>query len=124
MTRSVDFYFDFGSPAAYLACDAAAAAVRRHRRRAGLEADAAGRRVPGHRQPLAGRDAGQGPVHDTDLQRFARRYGVPFVHNPHFPINTLLLMRGATGLQMREPERFARLRRRGVPRDVGRRRAT
>ncbi len=32
----------------------------------------------------------------TDLERFAKRYGVPFKHNPHFPINTLLLMRGAT----------------------------
>ena len=35
------------------------------------------------------------------------RYGVPFVHNPHFPINTLMLMRGAVGLQMRDPERFS-----------------
>jgi 2-hydroxychromene-2-carboxylate isomerase len=41
-----------------------------------------------------------------DLQRFAKRYGVPFVHNPHFPVNTLLLMRGATALQMKEPARF------------------
>ena len=29
------------------------------------------------------------------------------VHNPHFPINTLLLMRGATGVQMEQPARFA-----------------
>ena len=41
-----------------------------------------------------------------DLQRFAARYGVPFASNPHFPINTLTLMRGAIGLQMREPARF------------------
>jgi 2-hydroxychromene-2-carboxylate isomerase len=46
------------------------------------------------------------PYMNADLKRFAKRYGVPFRHNPHFPINTLLLMRGATGLQMREPERF------------------
>ena len=49
----------------------------------------------------------KGPYMNADLRRFAGRYGVPFVHNPHFPINTLLLMRGATGLQMKEPERFA-----------------
>jgi 2-hydroxychromene-2-carboxylate isomerase len=42
----------------------------------------------------------------ADLDRFARRYGVPLRFNPHFPINTLTLMRGAVGLQMREPERF------------------
>ncbi len=41
-----------------------------------------------------------------DLARFARRYGVPFRFNPDFPINTLLLMRGAAGLQMHEPGRF------------------
>jgi 2-hydroxychromene-2-carboxylate isomerase len=46
------------------------------------------------------------PYMNADLKRFAARYGVPFRHNPNFPINTLLLMRGATGLQMREPERF------------------
>ena len=27
----------------------------------------------------------------TDLPRFAQRYGVPYVRNPHFPINTLNL---------------------------------
>jgi 2-hydroxychromene-2-carboxylate isomerase len=42
----------------------------------------------------------------TDLARFAERYGVPLRFNPHFPINTLALMRGAIGLQMREPQRF------------------
>src|SRR6478672_5570636 len=31
----------------------------------------------------------------SDLPRFAKRYGVPYVVNPHFPINTLNLMRGA-----------------------------
>ena len=32
---------------------------------------------------------------------------MPFEHNPHFPINTLTLMRGATAVQMQQPERFA-----------------
>ena len=43
----------------------------------------------------------------ADMARFARRYGVPLATNPFFPINTLLLMRGATGASMRAPERFA-----------------
>ena len=42
----------------------------------------------------------------TDLERFARHAGIAFAHNPFFPINTLTLMRGATGLQMREPARM------------------
>jgi 2-hydroxychromene-2-carboxylate isomerase len=42
----------------------------------------------------------------ADLERFARRYGVEFRHNPFFPINTLALMRGAVAMQLQEPERF------------------
>lgn len=41
-----------------------------------------------------------------DLNRFAKRYGVAFQFNPHFPVNTLLLMRAVTGMQLRHPERF------------------
>jgi 2-hydroxychromene-2-carboxylate isomerase len=48
----------------------------------------------------------KGSYMQGDLERFARRYGVPFRHNPHFPINTLMLMRGAIGLQMRDPQRM------------------
>jgi 2-hydroxychromene-2-carboxylate isomerase len=33
---------------------------------------------------------------------------VPFAFNPHFPINTLTLMRGACGMQLRHPEALAR----------------
>ena len=42
-----------------------------------------------------------------DLDRYAKRYGVPLTINPHFPINTLVLMRAVTGVQLRQPERFA-----------------
>jgi 2-hydroxychromene-2-carboxylate isomerase len=52
--------------------------------------------------PAKGRWMGQ------DIARWARRWGVPFTFNPHFPINTLTLMRGAAGLQLRRPQEFAR----------------
>jgi 2-hydroxychromene-2-carboxylate isomerase len=42
-----------------------------------------------------------------DLARAARKDGVPLSYGPGFPINTLALMRGAIGLQMRDPGRFA-----------------
>ena len=35
---------------------------------------------------------------NADLARWAKRFGTPFNRNPYFPINTLHLMRGATGL--------------------------
>src|SRR6202012_4749005 len=40
-----------------------------------------------------------------DLGRHAKRYGVPLEMNPHFPIHTLTMMRGAVGVQSRRPER-------------------
>jgi 2-hydroxychromene-2-carboxylate isomerase len=52
--------------------------------------------------PAKGRWMGQ------DLPRWARRYGVPFAFNPHFPINTLTLMRGAAGMLLRQPADFER----------------
>ena len=105
-SRSVDFYFDFGSPAAYLAAtqlphlcaDLGAELVWKPMLLGGVF------QATGNQSPAA--IPAKGPYVFIDLDRFARRYRVPFVHNPHFPINTLLLMRGATGMQMQEPERF------------------
>jgi 2-hydroxychromene-2-carboxylate isomerase len=50
----------------------------------------------------------QGRWMNEDLQRWAARYGVTLRFNPHFPINTLTLMRGAAGMQLRRPEEFLR----------------
>ncbi len=104
--KSVDFYFDFGSPTAYLAAtqlphicaDTGAALVWKPILLGGVF------QATGNRSPAE--VPAKGSYMDEDLKRFARRYQVPYRHNPHFPINTLLLMRGATGLQLREPARF------------------
>jgi 2-hydroxychromene-2-carboxylate isomerase len=105
-TRAVEFYFDFGSPASYLAAtqlphlcaDIGAELVWKPMLLGGVF------QATGNQSPAA--IAAKGPYVFEDLARFARRYGVPLQRNPHFPINTLLLMRGAIGMQMREPERF------------------
>jgi 2-hydroxychromene-2-carboxylate isomerase len=107
MTKTVEFYFDFGSPAAYLAytqlphvcADTGATLVYKPMLLGGVF------QATGNRSPAE--IPAKRPYMNIDLQRFARRYGVPFMHNPHFPINTLLLMRGATGMQMHLPLRFA-----------------
>jgi 2-hydroxychromene-2-carboxylate isomerase len=104
--RTVDFYFDFGSPAAYLAwtqmpqlaAETGAEVVYRPFLLGGVfqaTANKSPMEVPAKGRYMVG-----------DLERFARRYGVPFQHNPYFPINTLALMRGALGLQMRDPARL------------------
>ncbi|QNK75261.1 2-hydroxychromene-2-carboxylate isomerase [Variovorax sp. PAMC28562] len=105
--KTIEFYFDFGSPAAYLAAtqlphiaaDTGATLAWKPMLLGGVF-QATGNHSPADIKP-------KGPYMNADLKRFAKRYGVPFAHNPHFPINTLLLMRGATGVQMQQPERFA-----------------
>ena len=59
-----------------------------------------------------------------DLIRHAKRYGVVLKMNPYFPINTLLLMRGAVAMQLRKPDRFLAVPERGLRGDLGRLRAT
>jgi 2-hydroxychromene-2-carboxylate isomerase len=106
MSKAVEFYFDVGSPAAYLAWTQ----LPRIARETGTEIEyrpfllGGVFQATGNKSPMEVPAKGQYMV--DDLQRFARRYGVPFAHNPHFPINTLMLMRGAIGLQMREPARM------------------
>ena len=106
MTKTVEFYFDVGSPAAYLAfkrlpaiCEAAQARLEYQPMLLGGVFQAAGNQSPMN-VPAKGR------YMVDDLARFARRHGIAFRHNPFFPINTLTLMRGATGLQLREPARM------------------
>jgi 2-hydroxychromene-2-carboxylate isomerase len=102
----IEFWFDFGSPTTYLAhtqmpklAADTGAPVRYMPMLLGGVFKATGNQSP-VMVPAKGRWMG------SDLTRFARRYGVPFTFNPHFPINTLTLMRGAVGLQLRQPERF------------------
>ncbi|MDE2370470.1 MAG: 2-hydroxychromene-2-carboxylate isomerase [Burkholderiales bacterium] len=104
--KTVEFYFDFGSPASYLASTqlpriaAETGATLRYRPMLlGGVFKATGNMSP-VTVPAKGRWMG------ADLARWAGRWGVPFTMNPHFPINTLTLMRGAVALQMRRPQAF------------------
>ena len=107
-SKTIEFFFDFGSPTTYLAhtqlpriaTDAGATLVYRPMLLGGVF-KATGNASPVS-VPAKGRWMGQ------DIARWARRYGVPFAFNPHFPINTLTLMRGAVGVQMKYPALFTR----------------
>lgn len=97
MSKSVEFFFDFGSPATYLAwtqlpkiaADAGAEITWRPMLLGGVF------KATGNQSPVT--IPAKGRYMLQDLARFAQRYGVPMAFNPHFPINTLTLMRGAAG---------------------------
>lgn len=106
MSKTVEFFFDLGSPATYLAytqlpkiCAQTDSQLIYIPILLGGVFKATGNASPAT-VPAKGRYMFQ------DLDRYARRYGVPLKFNPHFPINTLMLMRAVTGMQMRHPQRF------------------
>jgi 2-hydroxychromene-2-carboxylate isomerase len=108
MNKTVEFFFDFGSPTSYLAC------TQLPRIAAECGADLLWRpmllggvfKATGNASPVS--VPAKGRWMQEDMVRWARRYAVPFEFNPHFPINTLTLMRGAVGMQLRQPDRSAR----------------
>ena len=109
MRKSVDFFFDVGSPSSYLAwtqlpglCASHGAELVYRPMLLGGVYQATGNASPAT-IPVKGRYT------QMDYERHARRYGVPFQGNPHFPVITLFLMRAVTGIQLRRPEQLQQL---------------
>ncbi len=99
MRKQIEFFFDVGSPASYLAWTQLPALAERHGATLvyrpmllGGVFQATGNQSPGSIEA-------KGAYTRIDFQRFAQRYGVTLNHNPYFPINTLQLMRGAEALR-------------------------
>ena len=106
MSKTLVFFFDLGSPATYLAytqlpalCAATGATLVYQPMLLGGVFKATGNASP-VTVPAKGRYL------FNDLARYAQRYNVTLKFNPHFPINTLMLMRAVTGMQLHQPERF------------------
>lgn len=96
MSATLEFYFDFGSPTAYLAHKRLGQLATRY----GLDVIYRPMllggvfKATGNSSPIVIPAKGQYMM-EHDLPRFARRYGVEMNANPFFPINTLNLMRAA-----------------------------
>jgi 2-hydroxychromene-2-carboxylate isomerase len=108
MNKQIEFFFDFGSPTSYLAytqlpkiaTETGATLVWRPMLLGGVF------KATGNASPVTVPAKGRWMF--QDMARWARRYRVPLAMNPFFPINTLTLMRGAVGMQMRRPAEFER----------------
>ena len=104
--KKIEFWFDFGSPASYLAWFQLPkiAAAR------GATIDWRPMLLGGVFQATSNRSPVEIPAKGKwmleDLPRWAGRYGAPYARNPHFPINTLTLMRGAVGMQTKGEAEF------------------
>ncbi|EJM78867.1 MULTISPECIES: 2-hydroxychromene-2-carboxylate isomerase [Pseudomonas] len=106
MSKTVEFYFDLGSPATYLAYTQLPKICEQTDSRLVYIPMLLGGvfKATGNASPAT--IPAKGLYMFQDLDRYAKRYGVPLKFNPHFPINTLMLMRAVTGMQLRHPERF------------------
>ncbi len=95
MTNTIECYFDVGSPASYLAWTQ----LPRLAERLQVEIDwkpmllGGVFKATGNQSPAA--IPAKSKYSRMDMQRFAKAYGVTLNFNPYFPVNTLMLMRGA-----------------------------
>ncbi len=94
---SVEFFYDYGSPYSYLAdsrlsdleARTGAEVIYRPMLLGGVF------KATGNQSPFAEPVEAKRRYFSVELRRSVQRLGVPFVQNPHFPINTLGLMRAA-----------------------------
>lgn len=102
--KTVEFQFDFGSPNAYLA----------HRVIPQIEARTGATfvytpvllgglfKLTNNQSPMMAFAGIPNKIayENLEMRRFITRHNIPFAMNPHFPVNTLLLMRMATAAAM------------------------
>lgn len=105
--KTLEFYFDFASPYSYLAYHHLQNIAQTHQAKIIYHPILLGAvfkatnntnsptTVPAKLRYLL-----------KDLQRWAAYHQIDFQMNPHFPVNSLDLMRVATALQIDDPERF------------------
>jgi len=99
MVKNIEFYFDFGSPTAYLAFTQLQLIAERQKANLIYCPILLGGvfKATGNNPPAS--VPAKGKYMMVDLQRYADKYKVPYKRNPYFPINTLSLMRGAVSYQ-------------------------
>jgi len=99
MAREVEFFFDYGSPFSYLADTQLKGLAERTGARVIYRPMLLGGvfKETGNSSPIA--IEAKRKYMMADLERWAKHYGVPPLHNAHFPINTIRLMRGAVAAE-------------------------
>jgi 2-hydroxychromene-2-carboxylate isomerase len=100
MARTLEFYYDYGSPYSYLADTQVDAIANRAGATLARKPMLLGGvfKATGNASPMTVELKSKWST--FDLPMWARYYGVPFKPNPFFPINTLGLMRGAVAAQI------------------------
>lgn len=95
MPTPIEFFLDVGSPTTYLAWTQMPGLAARTGATVTYRPMLLGGvfKATGNASPVEVPAKGANMM--RDIERWAEHYGVPYRANPHFPINTLTLMRGA-----------------------------
>lgn len=98
-TKTIEFIFDFGSPNGYLSWKVLQQIARRTGAQIVLKPALLGGifKLTGNRSPVEAYAGIQGKLayENLETQRFVKKHGLTaYRSNPHFPVNTLLIMRG------------------------------
>ena len=98
---TIELFFDYGSPYSYLACEIVPGLAAEHGAELLLRPMLLGGvfKATGNQSPMFETVEAKRSYGGRQLPRTAALHGVPFASNPHFPINTLELMRLATAAQ-------------------------
>ena len=104
--KSVEFYFDLGSPYSYLAYYRLLQIAEQQEIQVVYKPILLGGvfKATGNRSPIEVPVKGVYSI--LDMQRWAEYYQIQMQMNPHFPMNTLTLMRILTGVQLLHLEKF------------------
>jgi 2-hydroxychromene-2-carboxylate isomerase len=105
MTKTIDYIFDFGSPNAYLAYRALPGVIERSGATLNLVPCLLGGifKATGNQSPIQAFAPVKGKLDyfRLEIKRFVEKHDLKdFAYNPHFPVNTLTMMRGAIVAEM------------------------
>ena len=104
MTKQVDFYFDFASPNAYLSHKVVSGIQERTGGKFNYIPDLLGGifKATNNKAPMESFFGilNKNEYQSVEMQRFQKRHGIDkFKMNPHFPVMSLQIIRGAIGAQ-------------------------
>lgn len=97
--QTIEFLYDFGSPNAYLVHQLLPDIAAQHGAKVIWTPVLLGGvfKATNNQAPMItfAEVTGKNDYMRVELDRFIERHGMPFAWNPHFPVNTLAVMRGA-----------------------------
>ena len=107
--KQVEFYFDLGSPYSYLGFFQIQKIAQQHQAEVIWKPMLLGGvfKATGNNSPMM--VPAKAAYSMKDMTRWAKHWQIPVQMNPHFPINTLQLMRLITTVQLYQPEDFVHI---------------